>query len=225
MTPEPNSWQAIGTIATLLGTVLTLFVSWIRERTASARRVQAINEAKQYVDFWKAYMETAASLLAEDDMASLSRLYTRNLKLLGEYIEYEVTQPIRDVVSDVPLRWIRRETLKQQAKRAVRTWGIVTPIVFLLLWGTSHFVASPDRVLLRVTRLWEAPSSYLEVKSDPPGAEVSIDGLSVGMTNLMVRLSPGTHKVVSRMNGRVEEKIVELKKDEYVQVMAFPSPP
>jgi hypothetical protein len=136
----PVSWQAVGAVSGLLGTVLTLLVAWIKDRTAISRRIQLLDEATRYVAFWKAFMESATNTLPEDEAASLARLYATNLKLLAEYVEYGSTQPIRQSVDDAPLKWVHRETLKQKAKGVARTWGFATGIIFVLLWAIKTWL-------------------------------------------------------------------------------------
>ncbi len=149
-----TTWQALGVLATFLGTVLTLVVSWVKERSASARRIQILDEAKRYVEFWKAYTDITSGTFEDDDLAALSRACLRNFKMIEEYIEYEVTQPIRKVVTDAPVWWLRREVFKERAKNAVRTWGVVTPMVFLLLWAVEKTDA-----LSYLADFWQAPST------------------------------------------------------------------
>jgi hypothetical protein len=50
---SPTYWQAIGTIATVCGTVLTVIVTWRKDRSAISRRIQILEEATHYLAFWK----------------------------------------------------------------------------------------------------------------------------------------------------------------------------
>ena len=111
------SWQAIGTIATFVGTILTVIVTWGKDRSASARRIQILEEATKYVGFWKAYTKSAMEAFSPDDQAALSKETEERLKKLGAYVEYTVTQPISQTVDDIPLRVVRRQTFKIRARR------------------------------------------------------------------------------------------------------------
>jgi hypothetical protein len=53
-----------------------------------------------------------------------------------------------------------------------------------------------DRAIARPGDLWiGGPWSALDIKSDVPGAVVSVDGLSVGVAPIAMLVSPGTHSV------------------------------
>ena len=193
-----TTWQALGVLATFVGTVLTLVVSWVKERSASARRIQILDEAKRYVEFWKAYTDIVSSTFEDADSTTLSRASLRNFKMIEEYIEYEVTQPIRKTVTDTPVWWVRRQIFKERATNALRTWGVVTPSLFLLLWAVEKTDA-----LSYLADLWQAPSGILAVFSNPPGVKVSVDGRVVGFTDLEIRINRGDHEVVAERDGKV----------------------
>lgn len=211
-----TTWQALGVLATFLGTVLTLVVSWVKERSASARRIQILDEAKRYVEFWKAYTDITSGTLEDDDLTALSRASLRNFKMIEEYIEYKVTQPIREVVTDAPVWWVRREVFKERAKYALRTFAVVTPIVFLLLWA----IQKTDAIsyLYDLADIWQAPSGLLEVVSDPPGATVLVDGTVIGLTDITIRVRPGVHDVVAERNGKAVQRRVAVDKNRAVEL-------
>jgi hypothetical protein len=125
-------WQRIGTVSGLLGTVLTLLVTWIKDRTAASRRIQLLDEATRYLAFWRTFME-ATNALSEDEATSMTRLYAANMRLLAEYVESACTQPIRQSVLDASRKWVRREAFKAKVKAVVRTFVLTTGIVFLIL--------------------------------------------------------------------------------------------
>jgi hypothetical protein len=210
--PTPPPWQAIGALATLLGTALTVFVTWIKERTASARRIQILDEAKRYVEFWKAYTETAAGVLGPDEIAVVSKQFTQNLRVLAEYIEYEVNQPIHQVVTDVPRSWVRRETFKERAKQlasASRSWAVITLLVFLFLWAASAY--------------FRPSSGFLTITSDPPGTSVFLDGEAVGLTNITLKVLPGIHHIQVVKDGKIVAKsAIAIRKDD-VTTFAVPT--
>jgi hypothetical protein len=209
-----TTWQALGVLATFLGTILTLVVSWVKERSASARRIQILDEAKRYVEFWKAYSDITSGTFKAEDAAALSRDYLRNFKMIEEYIEYEVTQPIRKVVTDAPVWWVRREVFKERAKNAVRTWGVITPMVFLLLWAVER-----TNALSYAADLFRAPSGVLVVLSDPPGASVLLGGSPAGLTNIERRITPGLHDVVVQRRGKIVlQERVAVDKNRVVQI-------
>jgi len=211
-----STWQGLGVLATFVGTVLTIVVSWIKERNASARRIQILDEAKRYVEFWKAYTDITSGTFEDRDLAALSRATARNLKMIEEYIEYEVTQPIRKAVTDAPVWWVRREVFKERAKAAARTWGVVTPIVFFLLLALEKTDALS--YLPYLLEFWQAPSAVLEVSSDRPGARVSVDGNVIGLTNLAIRVKPGIHDIVAERDGKTVRERVVVDNNRYVKI-------
>jgi len=152
--PTVTPWPAIGALTTLVGTALSLYRTWVKEKNAIARRIQVLEEGKQYLEFWKTYADTASGVLGEDDFTTLSKMSVRNFKLLSEYIEYEVTRPIEQTVIGVPTRWVRQQIFKERAKQVAKTFAIVTPFLFVLLGGTN-FILGRVAELARERRLTE----------------------------------------------------------------------
>ena len=66
-------------------------MGWLKERNAAARRIQILDEAKRYVDFWKGYADLAPELRKE--LADVSEGVRRNLAIVEEYIDDEVANP------------------------------------------------------------------------------------------------------------------------------------
>jgi hypothetical protein len=76
----------------------------------------------------------------------------------------------------------------------------IAAVVALLAVATAGLVAARER-LSRSAAAPPAVTGTMTVTTDPPGAEVQIDGVTRGQSPLTLALAPGAHSMVVRANG------------------------
>lgn len=62
---------------------------------------------------------------------------------------------------------------------------------------------SPASLLEKLISPWESPSGLLRINGQQTGATVLVDNITVGLTNLDLRLSPGPHSVIVSYLGNI----------------------
>jgi len=213
------SWQALGTIATFLGTVLTVVVTWRKDRTASSRRIQILDEATRYVEFWKAYLESGQANCDSDEQEALSKEAKASLKMLGRYVDFTVTQPMSQSVNEIPVKFLKRQTFKLRAKKVALTFAVLTGISFAAVYTVSRL-----NVVRTLGDLFSKPEAELTVNTNPSGEQIFVDGTIAGISPVRFRLPPGTHRIViTQKNGKTVVREISVTPREQMTLMSHDS--
>jgi len=102
-TSTPSPWPAIGALSTLIGTLLTILVTWLRDRSADDRRTRAIDEASKYLEFLRLYQERASAIFEEKDQETLKKDVDEKLRMVNRYVNSNVIQYMSQSIKDRPV--------------------------------------------------------------------------------------------------------------------------
>lgn len=86
---QPVPWLAIGAAAiTASATLVGALISWIKDRNAGARRLQILDEAKKYIDFWSAMRLAHFDVtLASPEQTALEVAFNARLSLAARIVD------------------------------------------------------------------------------------------------------------------------------------------
>lgn len=98
-------------------------------------------------------------------------------------------------------------TRPTETSHATSTWVLAALGVAILAGGIGAFVRFRDRAT--AVQAAEARPARLTVNTQPPGAQVMIDGQAQGLTPVTLSVNPGAHSLTLRLNGT--ERVVPLK--------------
>jgi|SRR5215469_5352399 len=114
----------LGAAIGLIGVLITVTVTWLKDRNIHAQRLQVIDQATKYLEFWDKYYKSLTSASDSASREFLSQHLQLQLSGAGQFLTRELSrlQPQRNYVKrPLPTNRLRRWFLFYMPNRAL-TW-------------------------------------------------------------------------------------------------------
>ena len=120
---------------TASATLTAAAITWVKDRNAAARRIQAIDEATKYVAFWKEVKAQREVTATPDQKVIIAQAFAERLSLAERLVDTQGTRRQRKLFGHLSNEGIRKVALRAGLLLA---FGI--PLILFTVWFTPQIV-------------------------------------------------------------------------------------
>jgi hypothetical protein len=213
----PFPWAAIGAFSSLLAAILTILVTWLRDRAAGTKRVQILDESSKYLAFLKARQEILPTESLDWTEREAVRLEIgKKIGLIDRYVDTTVTKVIENKVARLSSENVIAKLLHMFRSEwgSLILQGVGVVLTFILLGGalffggvialrnyplflTQHEDSEDIRDMTRQLSKWFNSRTAVRVYSSKRQHNiwVGIDGVRIGLAPLTTFTTLGSHLI------------------------------
>lgn len=132
MTISPQQFVLVAAGMTASATLTAAIITWVKDRNAAARRIQAIDEATKYVAFWKEIKAQRELTATDEQKIILAQAFAERLALAERMVDIQGTRRQRKILEHLSKRAVAQATMKLGF-----LLGYAIPLILFTAWFTT----------------------------------------------------------------------------------------